>query len=384
MNTTSLPRTFADARRLIVSATRPSDIFGTLECDSINSTFRTLAKLVHPDKNPAQKNVAEEVFRKLEELRTKGENLCNPAPVTEPAPAPVTFSTKRGSYTILEGKAEGGMKGIFTGVAVYKKTATVPVLITVPHSAEDNDLMEREANALKAINAKVKELGSDPDGKALADKFRMRLPTLLESVRLEEPGQPKAKMVHVFAYTAGHTTGWYTLEEIRAAYPLGVGTKVMCFIWNRILEGLTLAHTAGIVHGAITPNHVLIHAKEHLGNIIDWTASARTGEKAGYVDTGTYGAYFPEELADARRLLVPATDIYMSAWCMVYLLGGDPVTRFIPTNVEAPIREFLNKCLQPSRRLRPVDAESAYRQFRQITKDVFGPRKFVGLVMPER
>jgi hypothetical protein len=351
--------------------------------DRLSRRYRELAKLVHPDKNPANRKAAEELFVRLEQFRDDGEKLCQPtAAPKEPEFQPITFSTKKATYTALARIASGGMRGIFEGIVQLKGGAAVPVILVVPHSPDDNDLMEREAKALKSLQAKVKDLGKDATGKDIAEKFLMRIPTLLESIKLEEPGVKKAKTVNVFAVTKGYTTGWYTLEEIQRVYPNGVSPRVMCFIWNRILEGLTLAHAAGITHGAITPNHVIIQAAEHLGNILDWTAATSAGEKVPWVDD-RYAAFQPEELIHGR-MPSPATDIYMSAWCMVYLLGGDPTGREIPNTVPEPIREFLNKCLQPNRRLRPPDAATAYTQFRQVSEAVFGKRTFVGLAMPPR
>ena len=71
----------------------------------------------------------------------------------------------------------------------------------------------------------------------------------------------------------------------------------------------------------------------------------------------------------------------MSAWCMVYLLGGDPKQKFIPDTVEKPIRALLNMCLQPKPKLRPKNTQVVYSEFKEITEDIFGPKRFVELQM---
>ncbi|MCI0662283.1 MAG: hypothetical protein L0220_14530, partial [Acidobacteria bacterium] len=277
----------------------------------------------------------------------------------------------------------GGTCGIFEGIAQDKGGVSSPVIMRVPHASEDSDLMERETRAFELMKKKAKAISGDPEGKKFADGFMARVPSFLESVKLSEPGVSQRKTVNSFLKLPGLESGWYTLEEIREEYPKGVSTRIMTFIWNRVLEGLTFAHSARVIHNAITPNHVMVHAEAHHGNIIDWTASCRIGEgdKVPYVDD-RYRSYFPDEILDSNGMPSPSSDIFMSAWCMVYLLGGDPKEKFIPGAVEAPIREFLNRCLQPKRKLRPGTAEIAHTEFRQITKALWGPRKFVELNMP--
>jgi len=403
METIPIPKTFEAACSLIRGASSPQALFGVCEpgspaeskqaLESIKKTFRALALIVHPDKNPKDKAKAEAAFKKLEDLRVAAETIYKPeSEQVKPVEfTPVTLTTAKCTYVITAKKTEGTMCGIFTGVAqtdiataTGKVTKTLPVVFKIPHTANDNDLMEREAKAYGAMKKKMKEIAVDADGKKIAEKFLMRIPSFLESIQIEEPNVPKKKVVNIFARTFGFETGWFTLEEIRTQYPQGVSTRIMCFIMNRVLEGLTLAHMSGVVHCAITPNHVLIQAREHLGNIVDWTGAICSGTNDGVVcvDEQRYDGYFPEEMIDQQGTPTPATDIYMLAWSMVYLLGGDPKKRLIPNTVETPILGFLNSCLQPNRRFRPQDAAIAYKQFQQISKDVFGPRTFVGLTMP--
>jgi len=202
---------------------------------------------------------------------------------------------------------------------------------------------------------------------------------LIESVKLREPGRQDSRIINLFGRPNGLVTGWYTLDALKQEYG-NFRTDAMCFVWNRILEGLTLAHAAGVVHGAVTPNHVLIHADEHLGNIVDWTASCRwkEGQQVPYIDD-RFIEYFPDEVSGQKGVPVPASDIYMSAWCMIYLLGGNPREKEIPVGVEKPMRDFLNRCVQPKVTYRPKTVSDAYMELRAISKQLFGKRRFVKL-----
>ena len=395
----NLPRTFLEGCAFILNASGPEAVFGSLQptkvaepkvvISRIKKIYRILSKLVHPDTNPNAQVRAGEAFRRLMELKAEAEKRCgvsgNGNSAADPDSfKPVTFAVAGRTYTLTQRVKEGATCGIFEGVAQGKGSTAAHVLFRIPHNAADNDLMEREAGVLRLLAKKAKQIAVDPEGVALAEKFLMRIPPLLDSIRLTEPGVADQKVVNIFGCTAGFERGWFTLEEIRKAHPQGVNSRIMCFIMNRVLEGLTLAHMAGVVHCALTPNHILVHAESHLGNILDWTAACRTaeGDKVPYVDKERFEGYFPPEILDPAGTLSPATDIYMLACSMVYLLGGDPKEALIPNTVEGPLREFFNRCLQPKRKLRPNDAATAYGEFRQIIKALFGQRKFVELKMP--
>ena len=50
-------------------------------------------------------------------------------------------------------------------------------------------------------------------------------------------------------------------------------------MWRRLLVGLGWAHRAGVVHGAVLPEHVLIHPAEHGLVLVDWCYSVAPGER---------------------------------------------------------------------------------------------------------
>lgn len=370
------------------------DIFGDIS--GAKERYRVIAKLIHPDKyngDIALYNLATDVFQKLSAYWENAEDkirdgaygsrqsiLENPRREIKGL---TTFRTKKYAYTITNRIHIGGTCAVFEGITQDKDGHNLSVIIKIPHDHTDNDLMEQEAKAFKAFNKKTKELCIDDGGREFAKKFLLRLPCFLESVNLEEPCSfNKGKVVNIFSKLSGLESGWYSLEEIRKHYKEGINTRIMAFVWNRILEGLTFSHASGVIHRAITPNHILIHAEGHYGNIIDWTASCNINDLdyVPYLDE-RYLSYFPDEILNKVGKAFPSSDIYMSAWCMVYLLGGDPKQKFIPDTVEKPIRAFLNMCLQPKPKLRPKSTQVVYSEFKEITEDIFGPKRFVELQM---
>lgn len=389
---------FMTAVDLIRNAAFPEDLFGVWSGtkDEVSRKakrkFLTFVAIVHPDKHTGsqEKERANEAMTVLNLLWgtaqkkiTEGTYGDRNAAPKNASSGPITFKTGKHLYVVTKRIHSGGTCGIFEGMVQGKGAVSSSVIIRIPHTTGDNDLMEREARAFKLMKEKAKEISGDPDGKKFADLFLECVPRFLESVKLFEPGMSEKKAVNILFTPQGLERGWYTLEEIRKEHPDGVSTRVMAFIWRRLFEGLTFAHFSGVTHNAVTPNHVLIYAEEYRGNIIDWTASCRINERehVPYIDD-RYRSYFPDEILDKNGIPSPSSDIFMSAWCMVYLLGGDPKEGFIPDSVEKPIREFLNRCLQPKRKLRPATAEIAYKEFQQIITDLWGPRKFVELAMP--
>jgi hypothetical protein len=376
--------------RLLKDATCPEDVFGT-EADA-KKNFRRLASMTHEDRfDDSLKDRAHTVFIAIHSLYEEAErkmthgtygNKAAPSP-DKPDNAPVSFKTAKYVYTIIGRKYSGGTCGIFEGEALSKAGVSASVVLRVPHSSDDNDLMEREKNAFDLMKKKAKAISTDKEGEEAAEMFLARIPIFLESVKLVEPGVTYKKTVNTFLKVPKFPTGWFTLEDVRKVYPRGVNTRQMTFIWNRVLESLIFAHASGVTHNALTPNHILIQTDYHFGNIIDWTASTiiGSGEKVPYIDE-RYRSYFPDEITDKSGTHSPSSDIYMSAWNMVYVLGGDPKEKVIPVSVEEPIRKFLNRCLQPTRKGRPMTAEVAHKEFQQIAKGLFGPKKFVELVMP--
>jgi len=389
-------KTFAEAQALISRCKTPQGLFPWIitkkslqeKQDLTTKAFRALSVLVHPDKNPAAKARAEIAFKALEGFRTQADEICSGVKKKNihdngVLVNPVVFSTKHGTYTAVRRIAEGATCTVFEGTLQSKgQVSGLEVLMRVPNSYRDNDLMKREAVAFGVMRNKEKEMGKTPEGKEAAKRFMARLPGFLGSVELEQPGVPDKKVVNTFV-KPGNLDEWYTLVQIHDQYPDGLDPRIMCFIWNRILEALTFTHAARIVHGALTPNHILVRPRDHAGLLIDWTASTMvaSGDRVPYLDS-KYCTLLPPEITGTVGLANPSSDIYTSAWSMVWLLGGEPVEQSIPAHVPEPFRQILNRCLQPKISSRYRNVSEVYEHFQQAARGLWGPRKFVELTMP--
>lgn len=382
--------TTAEAAENLRKAKGPENIFApfTLGKDEaslkkgkrhVQAIFRLYAKKIHPDHYKGKD--ADALFDKLSTLKDAAlrivtgdkESVFRENGILS---KPVSFKGGRAIYTLVRKIASGTGCDIFEGMAHSKEP--LQVIARVPKNAADSDLMERETAAYKAFTTELKRIAApNEEGKKAATRFAWTIPHYLETVKLKG-AWAGTKTVNLFSLLPKFTTGWHSLKDIHRQYPAGLDVRQAAFIFNRGLECLTFAHHCGIVHGAVTPNHVLIHCATHTGNIIDWTNSATRGQALAYMDPA-YIDFYPRECHQTKTAN-RQSDVYMLAVCMVYLLGGDVKELRIP-HIPEPIFRVLNLCLQPAAYNRPC-AQVAHIQFQQALASVFGPPKFVELAMP--
>jgi serine/threonine protein kinase len=159
-----------------------------------------------------------------------------------------------------------------------------------------------------------------------------------------------------------------------AARPHGIDAADMAWIFNRLLAALAVAHAQGIVHGAVTPDHLLLRLSDHNGILIDWCYSVEIGSTIAAISP-PYRAFYPPEVL-AKQPATPATDLYMAAQCMVALLGGDVAAGQIPPATPRPIAALLRGCLIPSPHRRAQGAWEIFGEFRDILARIYGPPHF--------
>jgi serine/threonine protein kinase len=306
--------------------------------DSAKKIFKRYAAKIHPDIRPGNSEAAN-AFIELQKQRDAALHKFEP----------FNLKTKKYVYAVNDLMHKGGMASIYSATVDGK-----PVILKVPHSSRDNDLMQAETTALK--------------------KFKF-YEQLFESFYILDEHKKK-KSVTAFKDVFGPYG--FTLEEIKKEYPYGVDTRVMVFILNRILESLAIIHSEGLRHGAVTPNHVLINHANHNGILLDFTNAGAPGKLIS--SDKKCAAYFPPEFP-AHGF---SSDIYSAAKCAVMIVGGNPADNTIPGSLPLQIREFLNQALQPKPRSRFPDGLAAFDALQQAVSRAYGPKKFVPLEMPTR
>ena len=231
-----------------------------------------------------------------------------------------------------------------------------PDLLKIVRDPADNDLMRREAMALNRLRERVSRA------------FGAYFPALVQARRQIDPRSGIKRHVNLI----GRLDGFRSLAEVRTAFPAGLDPRDAAWMWRRLLVAVGAAHRAGVIHGAVLPEHVLIHPAEHGLVLVDWCYSvpAPAGRIRAVVQR--YRDWYPPEVL-AGEQAGPDLDIWLATRCMTELTGG-----LMP----APMAAFARGCLLASPGRRPDDAWRLLAEFDELLERLYGPRTFRPLAMP--
>ncbi|SCE71298.1 hypothetical protein GA0074696_0384 [Micromonospora purpureochromogenes] len=311
-----------EAIRLVAASRTDEELFGTTEPAR---RYRRLVAALHPDRLGAA------------DQRVRAEAADALARVTTRWRARGTL----GDYRLTRLAHVGDLADLYDVGADR--------LLKLPRSPADNDLMIREAHALRVIEER-----GDP-------RHLPYVPRLVDSLRTRDPATGVERQVTVLATAPGLRS----LDEVRRAYPDGLDGRDVAWMWRQLLVALGLAHRAGVVHGAVLPRHVLVEPDAHGVVLVDWCFSVVDGDAVPALVPGHEDWYPPE--VPARRPCGPGTDIAMAARCMTDLMGdGAPHA----------LRDFAAGCRRPALNARPDDAWRLLGELDQVLDRQYGPRTF--------
>ncbi len=245
-----------------------------------------------------------------------------------------------------------------------------PAIFKVAREISVNDLLINEARILNLIIGKMPQI--DP-----------YLPSFIDSFTVHSTEGDF--QVNVFL----SQEGWYSLKEVKQNYPNGVSPRHAAWMFRKILMPIGLAHREGVLHGAVLPPHILVNPALHGVQLIGWSASvlkpARTGERLDIMPI-EYVNWYPPETYDHDGPK-QSVDITMAARCMVYVLGGNPLSAEIPVNPEfedpwvyEKFQTFLAGTILPEI-VAPKDAWRLRTEFTQMIDAIWRP-EFVPFQMP--
>ena len=320
MNTA--PINTAEAVVEVLTASSAQDLFGT---DRPARRYRELARALHPDLAAGADATA--AFIRLARLWQDRHGTV--------------IRTRIGEYRLTDRSFQGDLADLFeAGEGEFLK---------LPRNPVNNDLMEREASALRTMA----DLG-DP-------RFLPYVPRLVESFLHRDATTGADRRVNVI----GTVPGLRSLAEVGAAYPGGVDPRDVAWMWRRLLVAIGFAHRAGLVHGAVLPPHVLIEPGEHGLVLVDWCYSAMSGERIPAL-VPDFTDRYPAEV-HKRQSPGPGTDIFMATRCMTDLMGP---------KAPGPLRSFAAGCALSSLDARPDDAWRLLDELDGVLARLYGPRRF--------
>ncbi|MER7132004.1 lipopolysaccharide kinase InaA family protein [Streptosporangium saharense] len=317
--------TSAEAIALVTAAHGPRDLFGGREPRRV---YRRLARLLHPDLAPGPE--AARAFARLAGLWAE-----HTAEHTGHTPADDLTGTVLGTHRVGPVFREG------TTAVLYGCAADT--LLKIPRSPADNDLMRREAQALRTI-----EQEGDP-------VLLPYVPRLVDSLRHGPGGaQRRANVI------SRVPDGFVTLAEITRRRPV-LDPRDAAWIWRRLLVAIGAAHRAGVVHGAVFGHHVLVHPVDHGLVLVDWSQSVPLGGPLKVLVARHRDDYPPEVLTGAPA--TEALDIRLATRCVSALMGDrvpGAISRFVRGSLAAP----------------PRDAWGLLAELDELLDDLYGPRTY--------
>ena len=310
--------TSAEAIALVEAARGPDDLFGT---DGARA-YRRLAQLTHPDTCPGDTRAAR-AFAKLGTL----------------------WRQHRDGHRLLV--ARGDIANLYQ---------VRDGLLKLVRDPADNDLMRAETIALAALRTRVQA------------PLRAYFPEQVRAQRRRDPNSGVERRANVIV----RLDGFRNLAEVRDAFPGGVDPRDAAWMWRRLLVAAGAAHRAGLIHGAVLPEHVMIHPGEHGLVLVDWCYSGPVPTVRLRTAVRRYLDWYPPEVL-AGEPAGPDLDIWLATRCMTELVGP---------RMPAPMAAFARGCLLASPSRRPADAWLLLAEFDELLGRLYGPRTFRPFAMP--
>lgn len=284
-------------------------------------------------------------------------------PLVEPARTRLWVGGQR--YAILGRVARGESTDVF--LARRDARLTERVLIKVLRAADDRELLEREQTALEALE-KSRAKGSAHFTRLLPQRVHCGV------ARLGLHGDGGERHVAVMRWRSGFV---HTMRDVLDAHRGGVSAETSVWMWKRMLEQLGWVHASGWVHGAVLPQHLLVHARDHGVLLVGWSCSVRPGEALPGA-LASERALYPDEAWDGGPVW-PHVDIAMSARVVLKALGGDGARA--PSSVPAPLAALLERQARGEAGVAD-DAWELKDRLDAVAGEVFGPPRFVPFAMP--
>ena len=351
-----------------------SAIFGALQKgdakamrSELRKQFSYLARVVHPDHAPPPVAAeAAEAFRLLNELRHAAEDAIEKgaydAPITPRSTASTSAEvesseivTSRGSYRLKQ-KAfrEGDFSVLYRGTFAGAKP--IAVLAKIAREPAMNSWLEREAVLLRHV----------ADAKPKTPLFAVSpfLPSLIDSVLLEgERGTRYRANLYRFV------PDLVSVADIMTAYPRGLDAPQAAWVARRIYAQVLAASMLGVVHGSITPDHVLVNPFTHEPLHIGWPHAERNGRITHVIDR--WKDIYPPEVFDKKEADF-RTDIFMASATIVRLLGGDVGRKSVPASVPKEVAQLVLRGLEKSPARRPQDGRLLLDEFTRVVRKQWG------------
>lgn len=330
----------------------------------IRFMYANLAGLVHPDKHPAEAAHASDLFQKLTRARAAADAAAMIGAYHESF-APGRFESEdtkpvaelRSARAIYQMVNTPFRSGDFS--QLYRATSSVDgeVLLKVAASPPMASWLDREAGMLRRFQTDPRLIPMLTD-----------LPELLDTFLIAGPGSTRYRVNAV-----RHQAGFVSATQILEAYPDGLDGPDAAWIGRRILTIPLAALNAGLAHGAITPDHVLVHPISHMPQHIGWAHAQEheEGTRLRQIIERWRHLYPPEVFA--KRRYGHRSDLYMAARVTMLLFRKGAIPR--------RVLAVLTRCTDSEMRRRYRDGWEALAEYTTAIRAEWG-KEYRPLKMP--
>ena len=156
-----------------------------------------------------------------------------------------------------------------------------------------------------------------------------------------------------------------SISSLFARYPEGIDGRHIGWLAKRVLLALTWTHESGIVHGAVTPDHILACKSNHGVVLCDWIFSGKEGDAVKFVPVKHKSLY--PEFAINEKKLSRRMDIAMAGRCMAAIMDESTPIR---------LKNFVSAM---SSGIMGDDAKGIHDDLDELLRRVFGVPKWVEL-----
>jgi serine/threonine protein kinase len=306
---------------------------GVLLGTTPDQRHKELKVLLHPDRFGRDETWARRAEAAIYKLDTLYASVST---------AKVSRAVKIGEWVITDPVAKGDIADLYHAESDSRKG-----ILKLAQKAIDNDLMKNEREVLEFLH-KPADVPSV--------QFRQYLPSILDVF------SASGRAANVLS----PASGFLTLADICRL--VTVDFRHVVWMMNRALSILGYIHLNKVVHGAITPAHLLYDPANHNLCLVDWCYASR-GIPIKAVVKAHRDNYPPEIFRKA--VPSPSTDLFMLA--KVLHSVADVPKRFRP---------LFDLCTIQSPSSRPQSAWNFQDRWRKAAEEEYGPARFVPLVLP--
>lgn len=360
---------------IVRDARYPEDLFGT---EPLVLPRRALAEIARKRYyalklitsasylSPDDGDVAQELDRRLETLHQQAQtrielgayNLQGLGRMVPMQYRSQRFDVGPKRYYIGTRFRQGEETTLYNGYLEFDGVVLGEVLLKVALTPENSAFMERESNALHLIRK---------------EEYRETAYVPFPLDRFDAGGRMGLVMRRIDGFN---------LQEVRQEplHRAGVDPKHMVWMLSRALAGMGLAHQYGVIHGRISPRHIVIDPTTHLGMIVGWGGAAIAPARSGQRLLNAIPIFSAPEAGGTH--IGPWSDVYSLGKTFLWLLGGDPATNSLPEQIEPPLATFLLNMVKEDPYQRPDDCWQLLDVLDHLKVELWGEKKWRVFEMP--